>query len=178
MELQLNSAERLDRSINGRCGGAAVQSILSSMTTPMPADSDVVGALESLARIQSTYGLAVRDLASGTIAGRPAVTPLGDRTVFDVAVQCLAGGRPDAAVRWLDHLRHSASSGTATVPPSSLYQALARAFAQVRAQHPAGATISTVLHVIMSRRRPILTGRFPCILFLLVCLSVCKYVSK
>jgi len=97
----------------------------------MPADSDVVGALLSLARLQSTYALSIGDLASGRIAGRTAVAPLGQRTVFDVAVQCLASGRPDTALRWLEHLlRHDATT-TSAVPPSSIYQAFARAFAQV-----------------------------------------------
>jgi len=109
---------------------AAVQSILAEMTTRMPADSDVAGALLSLARIQSTYDLSIGDLASGQIAGQTAVLPLSERTMFDVAVLCLASGRPDVALRWLEHLRNTSTDHSA-IPPSSLYQAFARAFAQV-----------------------------------------------
>jgi len=53
----------------GVCVCAAAQSILAGMSTYMPADSDLVGALMSLVRIQTTYGLSVGDLAAGRIAG-------------------------------------------------------------------------------------------------------------
>ena len=108
----------------------AVQSILADMTTYMPADSDVVGALLALVRIQRTYGLSVGDLASGRIAGHKAVLPLSQQTVFDVAVQCLANGRPGDALQWLDHVNIT-SNNRSVIPPSSLYQAFARAHAQV-----------------------------------------------
>ena len=110
-----------------------VQTILSDMTTHMPADSDMVGALMSLVRIQTTYGLTVGDLASGKIAGhRSTSSPLSAQTVFDVAVMCLGNGRPDIALQWLEHINDTSvnHSGTA-IPPSSLYQAFARAYAQV-----------------------------------------------
>jgi len=110
---------------------AGVQDILSEMMTYMPADSDVVGALLSLVRIQTTYGLSVGDLMSGRIAGRRAVLPLSQQTVFDVAVLCLGNGRPDVALQWLGHIRN-ASDQRSAIPLSSLYQAFARAFAQVR----------------------------------------------
>jgi len=108
----------------------AVQSILAEMTTHMPADSDVVGALLSLVRIQTTYGLSVSDLASGRIGGHAAVPPLSEQTVFDVAVMCVGNGRPDVALQWLDHINRT-SAACSTIPPPALYQAFARAFAQV-----------------------------------------------
>ena len=108
----------------------AVQSILSKMTTHLPADSDVVGAMLSIVRIQSTYGLSVGDLASGRVAGHTAVLPLGQRTLFDVAVLCLGHGRHDIALQWLNHINNTSTNHSA-IPPSSLYQAFARAFAQV-----------------------------------------------
>jgi len=113
-----------------------VQSILSEMTTYMPADSDVVGALTSLVRIQTTYGLTVGDLASGRIAGQRSASPLSAKTVFDVAVMCLGSGRPDIALQWLEHINDTSvnHSGSA-IPASSLYQAFARAYAQV-VTHP------------------------------------------
>ena len=110
---------------------AAVQSILSEMTSYMPADSDVVGALLSLVRIQSTYGLAISDLASGRIAGHTAVLPLSHQTVFDVAVVCLGNGRPDIALQWLNYINSTSYNNRSVIPPSAVYQAFARAFAQV-----------------------------------------------
>lgn len=109
---------------------AAVQSILADMTSQMPADSDVVGAQLSLVRIQTTYDLSVSELISGQIAGRKAVAPLSQQTVFDVAVLCLGNGQPDIAMRWLHQIRN-----TSTIPASSVYQAFARAFAQVIISH-------------------------------------------
>jgi len=100
------------------------------MTTYMPADSDVVGALLSLVRIQTTYGLSVSELASGRIAGHSAVLPLSQQTLFDVAVLCLSHGRPDVALEWLNHL-NTTSFNVSVIPRSSLYQAFARAYAQV-----------------------------------------------
>jgi len=108
----------------------AVQSILSDMKTYMPSDSDMDGALLALVRIQTTYGLSVDDLASGRIAGHTAVLPLSEQTVFDVAVLCLGDGRPDVALQWLDHI-NNASIKHSAIPLSALYQAYARAFAQV-----------------------------------------------
>jgi len=96
----------------------------------MPADSDVVGALLALARLQSTYGLSIGDLAAGKIAGQTASMSLSEKTMFDVAVQCLGNGRPDMALRWLEYLRDTSTNHSA-IPPSSLHQAFARAFAQV-----------------------------------------------
>jgi len=121
---------------------AAVQSILADMSTYMPADSDVVGALLSLVRIQTTYGLPVDELAAGRIAGHRAVLPLSQQTVFDVAVLCLGTGRPDVALQWLEHINTTtmtstsssssdSSSSSSVIPRSSLYQAAARAHAQV-----------------------------------------------
>jgi len=81
----------------------------------------------SLVRIQTTYGLSVGELASGRIAGHKSVLPLSQRTVFDVAVLCLGNGRPDVALQWLDHINTTSS----VIPQSSLYQAFARAHAQV-----------------------------------------------
>jgi len=102
------------------------------MTTYMPADSDVVGALLSLVRIQSTYGLSVSELASGRIAGHKAILPLSQQTLFDVAVLCLSNGRPDVALEWLRHLNATSFNvSVSVIPQSSLYQAFARAYAQV-----------------------------------------------
>jgi len=105
--------------------------MLADMTAHLPVDTDVVGALMSLARLQSTYALPVVDLAAGKIAGETTVAPLSERTVFDVAVQCLGDGRPDLALRWLEHLANTTDERS-MIPPASLYQAFARAFAQVQ----------------------------------------------
>ena len=115
---------------------------MADTETHLPTDSDVSGAMEALARIQTTYNLSVDDLASGKIAGHTALLPLSRQTVFDIAVQCLSRGRPDVALEWLEHIRRNTSTTAdrSVIPPSSLYQAYARAFAQVSAPRDIGMT--------------------------------------
>jgi len=92
----------------------------------------------SLIRLRKTYDLPISDLIHGHVAGYQA-PPLDHTKAFEFALVCLGNGEPNEAIKWLTYASSIASGSYISddepqmVRLSIIYQAFARAYAQVQA---------------------------------------------